>query len=951
VSRRSLRDNQVAALRTEINATRLELGSVAATGSAAVEAVHALWTDQLATPTDHRDGSGTVIAEAAHRRWQLDLWKSWDPLAPTPSGLRVGTFLERRTGHDLDVPITIPFVTSYRPLLVSSDNPTDRATASGLVSSLVIRLRAMYPGQSKFVLLDPAGNGLGFPVANGLDDTEIATSELRGALDDVTEHIARVANTYLDVELTSFEEIPDDLRRAEQYRFVVAADFPNGYDRRAVETLTLIARTGPRAGVHLIIEGDAQGEGFVREVERLQLVEPLRLDPAATHVLLAGIDGHVAFDPPPSPEMCRYIQDRTRALPLRDQVIGWPELSGLDVTQWWQHSSAEMISAPLGRVQRGDPFEVWFGTDPLTQRSCVHGVIGAMPGSGKSTLLHSLIASLCVRYSPEELRFALIDGKHGVEFGPYVRLPHADVVSLKTTPGAALSVLEDLLIEMERRFALFVEHGVNGVAAYRARTGRTVPRILLIIDEYQQLFDRRTGTSGADALLRLTQQGRSAGVHVLLTSQRFDATGVPHHAEILGNLHLRIALQVAQGDALTIKEFGTDGRRMIAAHCDRAGRIVLNDHAGADGGNIAGKVALLEADDRDTLIERLAALATHRLGQRWSRPALLNGDELPRLLDNPLLQPLLQSPQWPTRRGLEAFARRDQRAGGLGIGDWREEDRPIPLFVGREHAVRRQLVVPLRRGPNEHVVIVADSAAARHGMICGALTSAVSALSPEQLSVVVCERVSGLSQAPTMIARLLATVHAAGVKVTQRIGDNGLRAALDNVAAEIEGRLADPDATRRAASLLLIIDEPERSPGLRQVVDDAGETESPLGATLRSVITTGPAVGVHVVVTTASLDLLRTVLPDSFVQRHLRHRIVQHVSDDDSFVLVRSSAAARQSMRSGQLESAVHFDAHRRTLTPFDCYVAGGGADQSLSPDDLGELANRLGARHAATER
>ena len=107
-------------------------------------------------------------------------------------------------------------------------------------------------------------------------------------------------------------------------------------------------------------------------------------------------------------------------------------------------------------------------------------------------------------------------------------------------------------------------------------------------------------------LLRLSQQGRSAGIHMLLASQRFDTAGMLHRADIFGNMHLRIAMQLAQADVATLTDFGLKGRRMITATCDRVGHLVMNERAGDDEANVSGKAAMLDADRRDEIIRALA---------------------------------------------------------------------------------------------------------------------------------------------------------------------------------------------------------------------------------------------------------------------------------------------------------------------------------------------------------
>jgi DNA segregation ATPase FtsK/SpoIIIE-like protein len=112
-------------------------------------------------------------------------------------------------------------------------------------------------------------------------------------------------------------------------------------------------------------------------------------------------------------------------------------------------------------------------------------------GSGKSTFLHALITNTALYYSPDEVEFYLIDFKKGVEFKTYAthQLPHARVIAIESEREFGLSVLERLDAELRRRGDLFRAAGVQDVPDFRqARPGERMPRVLLVIDEFQELF-------------------------------------------------------------------------------------------------------------------------------------------------------------------------------------------------------------------------------------------------------------------------------------------------------------------------------------------------------------------------------------------------------------------------------------------------------------------------------
>src|SRR5262249_36123564 len=127
-----------------------------------------------------------------------------------------------------------------------------------------------------------------------------------------------------------------------------------------------------------------------------------------------------------------------------------------------------------------------------------HVLVAGKTGSGKSTLLHALITNLALHYGPEEVELYLIDFKKGVEFKTYAthELPHAPVIAVESEREFGLSVLQRLDAELKRRGDLFRAACVQDVAAYRekcmspatAAGAQALPRILLVVDEFQEFF-------------------------------------------------------------------------------------------------------------------------------------------------------------------------------------------------------------------------------------------------------------------------------------------------------------------------------------------------------------------------------------------------------------------------------------------------------------------------------
>ncbi len=134
------------------------------------------------------------------------------------------------------------------------------------------------------------------------------------------------------------------------------------------------------------------------------------------------------------------------------------------------------------------------------------------------------ITNLALNYSPDEIDLYLIDFKKGVEFKVYAsqELPHASVVAIESEREFGISVLERLDAELRLRADRFRDAGVQDLNGYRNVPGTPpMPRILLIVDEFQEFFveEDKLAQEAALWLDRLVRQGRAFGVHVILGSQ------------------------------------------------------------------------------------------------------------------------------------------------------------------------------------------------------------------------------------------------------------------------------------------------------------------------------------------------------------------------------------------------------------------------------------------------
>lgn len=190
-------------------------------------------------------------------------------------------------------------------------------------------------------------------------------------------------------------------------------------------------------------------------------------------------------------------------------------------------TSAKGLSIPVGKASDSSIEAVEFGK----VGSSHHALITGGTGSGKSTLLHTLILSAAENYSPEDLNMYLMDFKSGTEFKVYEthKIPHIKLLALDALQEFGESILADINAEMDSRAVLFKQAGVSDLPGYVAATGRKLPRILIIMDEFQILYSTSRNRKVANECARLTNNivklGRSYGVHLVMSTQSLGVLG------------------------------------------------------------------------------------------------------------------------------------------------------------------------------------------------------------------------------------------------------------------------------------------------------------------------------------------------------------------------------------------------------------------------------------------
>ena len=423
----------------------------------------------------------------------------------------------------------------------------------------------------------------------------------------------------------------------------MVANFPAGFSEAAAARLTSIVASGARCGVYTLMSVDTQAADAAA-------FPPRR--PGAAAMNLSWREGRSSGsirDLGPLPlafarRRRRDSPDRPRRGPRgqgrqsRGGALRVHRARASRVVDRRQPRRHRRAAGPR-RGHELQHFELGKGTSQ-------HVLIAGKTGSGKSTLLHVLITNLALRYSPDEVEAVpdRLQERASNSRPTPAGLPHARVVAIESEREFGLSVLERLDVELAAAATCSASRACRtSRASARAEPAARLPRILLIVDEFQELFveDDRIAQDASLLLDRLVRQGRAFGIHVLLGSQTLGGAYSLARSTI-GQMAVRIALQCSEADAhLILSEENTAARLLT-----RPGEAIYNDANGVYEGNHPFQVVWLADAERDDYLQRIAEYAaTH--GHAAGRTIVFEGNVLSDPADNVALHDLLAAPRWP----------------------------------------------------------------------------------------------------------------------------------------------------------------------------------------------------------------------------------------------------------------------------------------------------------------
>jgi DNA segregation ATPase FtsK/SpoIIIE, S-DNA-T family len=846
---------QASEIEREVAATSDRLTAEArtrsATRDAALQATLADAEAEVAVATDLLGTSALDWPSLVAREWRSPTW--------IDARTRLGTFDVVLPGSKLgQVPCVIPFP-SARSLAIEAPAP-QRDRAISLARSLVLRVLANTPaGKTEVTFIDPVA--IGGSIADFLHlgdfdsklvDTRARTSqaEIESRLTDHAAHAETVISKYLRGQFQSLEEYNRSAgEMAEALRLLVVFDFPSQFSDRAAERLLSIIENGPRCGIVtlLLLDPDrepAHGLSYDRLLASMDVVRwngtrvkatvngwtlpldvvpdecpPLTFDTtsrpqsagaqlltsigsAAQHTDEAVVDFDRTFH-----VLAGLIEG---GLASRVPVLtpGAGTIAPSQPDTWWSGITAQGVVAPIGRSGAQDVASLYFSSTDIAGGALVIG----LPRSGKTTSLHAAILSMCMIYNPDELELYLIDAKHGVEFNAYRDLPHARMVAINREREFAVAILQRLDKEIERRAELMKREapGRTNIQEYRSATGSKLPRIVVFIDEFHEIFeeDDRRGQAAFDAFSNIVRQGPFAGVHLVLASQTLSSMPAMDRSTLM-LLPTRMAFPCNESDAQIVLGDDNPDARFL----ERAGDGLLNPNRGNPTHNQRFRGVFVGPDDRAALVRTIISKATSEGYER--RPKVFDGDAM------------------ASREGVDSRA------------FFAHDERPLRVrsLIGEALSLEPHLSIVLRRDQEANLLIVAPTdeeglpAAGGTGVLHSLLLGGSSQLDRVDLIDYLNDEGHPGSLDLGMLAERLGLHYHRRQMAASSIRD------LAKVVAE---RVALEDY--RSPGSLLVVSGIGRASDLDPDAYGYDDNEEPLAQSLQRLLRDGPEVGVHVAV-------------------------------------------------------------------------------------------------------
>ena len=858
--------------------------------------------------------------------WSKTAWDNWQRPTQPPPAIQFGhcqlPLHAVKNAISAD-PRLVPAPTAFKlpalmtmnelPGLAISASGSGLAAAVELLRATMLRfLTAMPAGKLRFTIIDPSGLGENFATFMHLADYDeqlvggqIWTDSVKidERLTLLSDHVETVLQSYLRDEYESIHEYNRQAGEvAEPYHVLVVANVPVGLSDNALRRLHTIVKTGPRCGVYTLFSLD-ESRKLPGDLDRADLLSSM--------VHLEWVENRLRWNYP----LYEKLPLEVDCLPPRAQFSELLRVTGQESRvasrvevpfavvapqngEVWSGSTAHELVVAVGRAGANNLQMLRLG-----RGTAQHALISGKTGSGKSTLLHALITNLALHYSPNEVEFYLVDFKKGVEFKAYAtgQLPHARVIAIESEREFGVSVLERLDEELRQRGELFRRLGVQDVAGARKAGAQSLPRVLLIVDEFQELFvtDDKLAQDAALLMDRLVRQGRAFGIHVLLGSQTL-AGAYSLARSTIGQMAVRIALACSEADAHLILSDENTAARLLT----RPGEAIYNDQNGLVEGNSPFQVVWLPDEDRQQYLAKIRD--HHEASGAPAEPAIVFEGNVPAdPSDNEALVATIE---------------------GAVQCDLVEPT----IWLGSAVRIEPPTQLTLRRQGGNHLLVLGPEESLALGILASALVAMAAQHTSAQARYTVLDGTRPQSAEQGAWREIVTALP----RCIERVEPASAAATITTLAEEVTRRTRSPGTSHPPH--FLIVHDLAQFRELRRTEDDysfssfgsssANGKQVPIDKQFRDLLREGPSVGVHTLIWCDSYNSLTRVL-DRLSLRHCDYRVALQMSSGDSTSFIDSPAAGRLGehralLYRDDLGTQVKFRPYRRPTAEWLAWVS-----------------------------
>lgn len=679
----------------------------------------------------------------------------------------------------------------------------------------------------------------------------------------------------------------NNTKSAKPYNFIFIDDFPSSCPYQALDQLKAMINNGNamNAGIYLFINYSATNS-HPRELE----IDYFREHCAVITSKANGETSIGLLDIFESQKHSNIVETNipdafdeiATLLNLEDEVIGNApknEFYKISENEIWAGVSMSEINIPVGITDKGELAIMHF-----TQKNALNSalVVGS-PGFGKSKFLHSLILNAALRYSPDELEMYLLDFS-GVEFDVYARmnLPHAKIIAPESEREFGVNILEEIYNEGIRRERLCRDNAVDNTEALRKKNNQLiVPRILVIIDEFQELFQRNDKMSSRAyfCINNIIQKYRKFAINLVLSSQKAYQVTSDISIDEIGN---RIAFSCHPRDSILV---GLDNTSLNLP----GGNFIYNDAKGAKNSNINAKTFYIEGDSKENVGDVTKAMNV-----------------------------IQQAAKSHTFKQKDTIVYRSKDLPQFNPSIIKSEDLPkeIRLYFGQSFAIRNSdIYVPIIGDSNDNVLIIGGETMISQEICMFTMMSAISTYRNKEKATFY---VFDFLRTENPLHNYIEAWKGLDADIKFACKSNEIVENLKNILDEIERR--KEHYSNDMKDIYIFIYAMELGQPFKAIKGNYGFEQSEAMRTLGDILREGPLMHVHTVLQIDNYYNLYQAADN--ILWYFNHRIALQMTSSDSNRLIESDAASNLEVDGNEWTKyrGYYYNQSKNSLTKFRPY-------------------------------